>query len=169
MKKTQRSKKQTRFPVRYVPAALTAKDRQKQIAMLRQSKRQYRRKVFQTRKRLSSFQSRPSSHVTTAKNIYRVPSMAITPTLVQRTGCSKEAMEAILHKGRGAYYSSGSRPNQTAQSWAAARLASALTGGKAAAVDFSILSKGCRVGSEALRLAKQSLRQNKRHTRHFTF
>ena len=44
-------------------------------------------------------------------------------------------VEDILEKGRAAYASSGSRPNTTAEAWARARLASALTGGKAARVD----------------------------------
>ena len=42
-----------------------------------------------------------------------------------------------MKKGQGAYYSSGSRPNQSAHSWGYARLASAITGGKSAAVDFT--------------------------------
>ena len=156
----QRLEKKTRYPLRYAPTSLTKKDRNKQIAMIRQSRRQYRRNIFKTRKRVPSFQSRPSSHVATAKRMYDVPSMAITPSLVQKTGCSREAMEAIFQKGLGAYYSSGSRPNQTAQSWAAARLASALTAGKAAAVDYSILASGCKhKESKALRLARQARRK----------
>ena len=53
----------------------------------------------------------------------------------KKTGCSIEALKKIVNKGEGAYYSSGSRPNQTSHSWGYARLASAITGGKAAAVD----------------------------------
>ena len=52
------------------------------------------------------------------------------------------SMETILRKGRGAYYSSGSRPNQTAESWARARLASSVTGGKAAKYDYKHLEEG---------------------------
>ena len=50
-------------------------------------------------------------------------------------------VEGILSKGRAAYASSGSRPNTTAEAWARARLASALTGGKAAKVDAKELGK----------------------------
>ncbi len=50
-------------------------------------------------------------------------------------------VEGILDKGRAAYASSGSRPNTTAEAWARARLASALTGGKAARVDKKELGK----------------------------
>jgi acyl-CoA synthetase (AMP-forming)/AMP-acid ligase II len=48
-------------------------------------------------------------------------------------------IETILSKGRGAFASSGSRPNQTPDSWAYARLASVLTGGKAMAVDRNLI------------------------------
>jgi hypothetical protein len=65
----------------------------------------------------------------------------------------------IVKKGEGAYYSSGSRPNQTPQSWGYARLASALTAGKSAAVDFSILEKGCNHKKKAFTLAKKARRE----------
>jgi hypothetical protein len=71
----------------------------------------------------------------------------------------------IINKGEGAYFSSGSRPNQSAQSWGIARLASAITGGKAAAVDYNILEKGCKSNSKALTLAKKSQRKYGHGTR----
>jgi hypothetical protein len=76
--------------------------------------------------------------------------------LAQKTGCTLDALQQIVKKGEGAYFSSGSRPNQTAQSWGIARLASALTAGKAAAVDYNILEKGCQHNKRAFLLAKQS-------------
>ena len=72
------------------------------------------------------------------------------------TGCSKKSLAKIINKGAGAYYSSGSRPNQTSQSWGIARLASAITAGKAAAVDYNILEEGCNSKSKALKLAKKA-------------
>ena len=51
---------------------------------------------------------------------------------------STKGQNQILKKGRGAYYSSGSRPNQSSNSWAYARLASVITGGKARKVDNKI-------------------------------
>lgn len=47
----------------------------------------------------------------------------------------------VMDKGKGAYYSSGSRPNQTASSWAYARLASVIMGGPARKIDKSIWNK----------------------------
>jgi hypothetical protein len=65
-------------------------------------------------------------------------------------------LKKIVNKGEGAFFSSGSRPNQTAQSWGYARLGSAITGQKAAAVDFSILETGCKKSGKAYKLAKEA-------------
>ena len=83
---------------------------------------------------------------------------AISPNeeLARKTGCSLAALEKIVNKGQGAYYSSGSRPNQTSQSWGLARLASALTSGKAAAVDYDILEKGRDHKKTAFKLAAKA-------------
>jgi hypothetical protein len=85
--------------------------------------------------------------------------------LARATGCSKYALKKIVNKGQGAYFSSGSRPNQTAQSWGIARLASSITGGKAAAVDYSILLEGCKPKSKALTMAKKAKKKIGRATR----
>jgi len=85
--------------------------------------------------------------------------IAATGLMVRRTQCSRGALSKILNKGRGAYYSSGSRPNQTAESWAVARLASALTGGNAAIVDYSLLENGCSPTSKALKLARKTCKK----------
>ena len=53
----------------------------------------------------------------------------------------KKGIDEILSKGRGAYYSSGSRPNQTPESWALARLASVIMNGNARKVDKKIWDK----------------------------
>ena len=72
------------------------------------------------------------------------------------TGCSIKVLKKIVNKGQGAYYSSGSRPNQTPQSWGYARLASSLTAGKAATVDFNIINNGCNHNKLAYKLALKS-------------
>ena len=87
---------------------------------------------------------------------YGVNEIAPTQTMAKQTGCTKEALAKIVNKGMGAYYSSGSRPNQNAQSLGFARLASSITAGKAAAVDYIILKDGCKPGIKALRLANKA-------------
>ena len=64
----------------------------------------------------------------------------------------------FFKKGEGAYYSSGSRPNQTARSWGIARLASAITGGKSSKVDYHLL-KQCNHTKKAYKLAIPSTKQ----------
>ena len=54
---------------------------------------------------------------------------------------TKTGQEQIINKGRGAYYSSGSRPGQTAQSWGLARLASVILGGPSRRIDKNIWEK----------------------------
>lgn len=129
------------IPQRYLPRQLTQKDREKQLKGIHRSRRMYTRGVYVPRPMVSSFTSKPSKHVTKAKAMYRVDHIGATPALAKASGCPIQVLKAILRKGEGAYYSGGSRPNQTAQSWAKARLASALTGGKSAKVDFHLLKK----------------------------
>ena len=47
----------------------------------------------------------------------------------------------VVKKGKGAYYSSGSRPNQTAESWGKARMYSYIMGGKTRKYDQHITDK----------------------------
>ena len=88
--------------------------------------------------------------------MYNVKSIVPNKKLSLATGCSVAALQKIVNKGEGAYYSSGSRPNQTARSWGLARLASSITSGKSAAVDYDILDKGCNHNKRAFRLANKS-------------
>ena len=50
-------------------------------------------------------------------------------------------MEEVIMKGKGAYFSAGSRPNQTPMSWGKARLASVLVGGASRKIDKKIVDK----------------------------
>jgi len=81
--------------------------------------------------------------------------------LVSKTGCTLAALNKIVSKGEGAYFSSGSRPNQTAQSWGIARLASSITGGKSAAVDYKIIEEGCNHKKRAFIMANRAKKMYK--------
>jgi hypothetical protein len=143
------------IPRRYIPFTLSRKDKIKQKNMILKSRKLYKKKKFFTRKNVSSFKSKPSNHIINAKRIYNIDKISPSRELAKKTGCSLQALNKIVNKGEGAYYSSGSRPNQTPQSWGLARLASAVTGGKASQVDFSILKEGCSHTGKAYRLAKK--------------
>jgi len=145
-----------KITMRYLPKRLTKKDRKKQSTMLQKSRRLYKKGIYYTRKNVKSFHSKKSNHIIDAEKMYNVEKIGATDELAKKTGCSKKALAKIINKGEGAYFSSGSRPNQTAQSWGIARLASSITSGKAAAVDYNILEKGCVPKSKALKMAKQA-------------
>lgn len=145
-----------RINLRYLPKFLTRKDKKKQSKELIKSRKLYKKGKYYTRKRVSSFKSKKSQHIINAEKIYKVDKIGPTNELAKATGCSKTALSKIIKKGQGAYFSSGSRPNQTAQSWGIARLASSISSGKAAAVDYNILEEGCKSNSKALILAKKA-------------
>jgi len=154
-------KTRIRVPLRYLPTKLTKRDKKKEGKMLMKSKRLYKKGKYYTRKTISSFKSKPSSHIKDAERIYNISSVTPNKELANKTGCSIAALKKIVNKGEGAYFSSGSRPNQTAQSWGLARLASSITAGKSAAVDFDILDKGCDHKKKAFILAQKSRRKYK--------
>jgi len=145
------------FPTRYLPQTLSKKDRKKQLGMLQKSKRLYKKHKYYTRGKVS-FKSKKSSHIENARRIYNIKTIIPNAELASKTGCKLSALKQIVKKGEGAYYSSGSRPNQTPQSWGLARLASAITSGKAAAIDYTIIDKGCDHNKKAFRLARKSKR-----------
>jgi len=145
-----------RFPLRYLPNKLSKKDKQKQVNMLLKSRKLYKNKIYYTRQHVSSYKNKTSNHIENARKIYKMNKITPNNELSRKTGCTLSALRQIVQKGEGAYFSSGSRPNQTAQSWGLARLASSITSGKAAAVDYDILDKGCDHNKTAFRLAKKS-------------
>ena len=153
--------KQIKLPIRYLPKVLTKTDKTKQINMLQKSKKLYKQNKYYTRKRLSSFVTKKSNHIVNARKIYNIQNITPNKELELKTGCKLSALKQIVKKGEGAYYSSGSRPNQTPQSWGLARLASSLTSGKAAAVDYDIIKKGCNHKKKAFILANKSKQKYK--------
>ena len=145
-----------RFPVRYLPKKLTKKDKTRQTKMLLKSKNLYKKQKYYTRKNIKSFKSKKSNHIENARRIYNISTVVPSKELAFKTGCKLETLQKIVKKGEGAYYSSGSRPNQTPQSWGLTRLASSLTSGKAAAVDYDIIKEGCNHKKKAFILAEKS-------------
>jgi hypothetical protein len=137
-----------------VPKSLTKKDKAKQIKMLLKSKKLYEDEKYYTRAKVASYKSKTSKHIINARKIYNVENITVNKVLAKKTGCKLSGLKQIVKKGEGAYYSSGSRPNQTPQSWGLARLASAITGGKASRVDYGILKKYCHPKKPALLLAR---------------
>jgi hypothetical protein len=154
MKTRKNKKNKTVINLRYLPKKLSSKDKKTQSKMLLKSRKLYKKGIYYTRKPVRTFKTKTSKHILAARKMYNVEKIGATDELSKKTGCSKAALAKIINKGAGAYYSSGSRPNQTAESWGIARLASALTSGKAGAVDYNILNEGCKSGSKGYKAAQ---------------
>jgi len=128
IRKTPKDKK-TGIPKKYVPKSLSPEDRKKQIKSIKEKTK---------RPKVESFKSKRSSHVEKfeKKYGYKISNLK----RISKEIISMEGINKILDKGRGAYFS-GSRPNQTPQSWALARLASVIMNGKARKVDKDIWNR----------------------------
>ena len=146
--------KTVKVPLRYNPKTMDKSDRKTQKRNLLKSRKLYKSGIYYTRPKVKSFTSKKSPHIVKLIKEYRVKNAKPTKALAKKTKCKLESLNKIVEKGQGAYYSSGSRPNQTGHSWGYARLASALTGGNASVVDYKILKEGCKENSVALIKAK---------------
>ena len=115
---------------KYVPKSLTESDKKKQIKSIKDKK---------DRPKVKSFTSKRSSWTKKFEEKYKTKisdTAFISKNIISKTGIDK-----IMKKGYGAYYNSGSRPNQTAQSWSLARLGSVILNGPARKVDQDIWNK----------------------------
>jgi hypothetical protein len=119
-----------KIPKQYIPPSLTPADRKKQEESIRKGK---------PRPKVESFKSKRSSHVVKFEKKYGVK--ITNKAFIYKNIISKTGVDKIIAKGIGAYYSSGSRPNQTPASWSNARLASVIMGGPARKVDKAIWEK----------------------------
>tara|TARA_R110000803_G_scaffold181069_2_gene243464 strand:+ start:721 stop:1128 length:408 start_codon:yes stop_codon:yes gene_type:complete len=121
--------KTKKVPKTYLPDSLSKKDKQKQI-----------KSIFEKKERPNvKFKEKRSSWAVKFEDEYGVK---ITDTdFIDENILKKEGQEQIILKGKGAYYSSGSRPNQNAFSWGYGRLASVIMGGKSRKIDMKIWEK----------------------------
>tara|TARA_B100000530_G_scaffold277553_1_gene190657 strand:+ start:548 stop:1144 length:597 start_codon:yes stop_codon:yes gene_type:complete len=154
----------TSIPENYVPKNLSKKSKSLAMNELKKSRSSYKKGKYHTRKKIPGFKNRKTSWSSKVIEIYDLDKEKPIniDVLVKKTKCTKKALNKIVKKGMGAYYSSGSRPNQTAQSWGKARLYSAISGGPASKSDGHILREGCSKTSKALKLSKTSKIPNKK-------
>lgn len=148
-----------KIPSSYVPESLSPSDKQKQMTAIIDSRKEYDEGKYTTRKKLKSFVHKRSKHMKNAEKKYNKEFSSLLKKIPK---CSPNLQKRILRKGRGAYYSSGSRPNQTATSWALARLASAITGGPASEIDEVILKEECSRNSLPLKMLLERKSQSKK-------
>lgn len=148
-------------PQKYVPKKLTHKDKSIIQKELVKSRKLYKKRRYHTRKKVKSYKSKTSKHILNARKLYSIKHIKPSKDLAHKTGCSIKGLTQIQKKGMGAYYASGSRPNQNAHSWGTARLASSITGGKSAAVDFNIIRNECKHTGKAYRHALKARKKHK--------
>ena len=114
---------------KYVPKSLSESDKKKQIKSIKEGKDRPK----------TDYKTKRSSYVVSFEKKYG--EKISNDSFISKNIISKTGIDQILSKGRGAYYSAGSRPNTTAESWARARLASVIVGGPARKVDQKIWDK----------------------------
>ena len=108
LRKTPKYKK-TGLPKKYVPKSLTKEDKAKQVKSIKEGT---------IRPKVESFKSRRSKFVVAFEKKYGTK--ITDDKFISKNIISQKGIDEILDKGRGAYFSGGSRPNQTPQSWSSA-------------------------------------------------
>ena len=105
-----------KIPRQYLPPSLTRADAKKQKESILSNTMRPRVKYKSRRSKwVRKFEDKYGKKITNDSFIDK--------HIITRAGINK-----ILDKGRGAYFSGGSRPNQTPESWARARLAAVIMG-----------------------------------------
>jgi len=127
--------KEYNIPDRYL-ANLKGAERRKQIKSIVEKKQRPK----------TSFKSKESSWTQKFNKKYgdeldKMKGGRSKRNIAKITGIPVKALDQVYDKGRGAYFSSGSRPNQTPDSWGRARMYSYILGGKARNIDKEITKK----------------------------
>ena len=104
------------YSKKYLPSFLSFSDKKKQKRSLNKSRKDYRtkrgKKKYYTRPKVKSYKSKPSNWTQKFHKLH--PNAKTYSEISKVTGIPEKALKAVVRKGKGAYYSSGSRPNQTA-------------------------------------------------------
>lgn len=129
-------KKTRKLPNRYLPKNLTKIDRKKQIKSIFEGTD--RPKVNYISKK-SSWTKKFHSHYD--KELNKLNGHVNLKNISIVTKIPLKALEEVYKKGYAAFYTSGSRPNQTAESWALSRVFSYIMGGNTRKIDNEITVK----------------------------
>ena len=105
------------IPKRYLPDTLKGKDRQAQIKSIFEKKERPKTKV---KERKSSWTIKFDKKY--GDELDKMKGKRSKKNIAKITGIPFTAIDEVYKKGEGAFYSSGSRPNQTPSSWARGRI-----------------------------------------------
>lgn len=120
------------IPKSYLPDTLSKAERQKQIKSIFEGKDKPRPKADIKKRKSKYTQAFDKKYNPKSKKLKDISKEVKIP---------EKALQEVYKKGVGAYRSSGSRPNQTEDSWAMARVYSYIMGGKTRKVDKHITDK----------------------------
>ena len=119
---------------------LSQNNKKKQLNEISKSKNLYKKGQYHIRTKMPSFNSKKSKHIVNFENKYTCK-ITDLKCVSKETNIPIDILKKVINKGMGAYYSSGSRPNQTPHSWGYARLASVLLKQKAYNIDKHLFYK----------------------------
>ena len=126
------------FPKKYT-AKLSRKDKKKQLSQLKRLKKAYSQGKYLDRPKLKSYKKKESGWTAKFHKLY--PEAKSIKQISKAVSIPEKALKEVIKKGKGAYYSSGSRPNQTASSWGKARMYAYILGSPTRKVDHHITEK----------------------------
>ena len=126
------------FPKKYT-AKLSKKDKKKQLTQLKRLKKAYSKGTYLDRPTLKSYKKKESGWTGRFHKLY--PNAKSIKQISKVVKIPEKALKKVIKKGKGAYYSSGSRPNQTASSWGKARMYAYILGSPTRKVDHHITEK----------------------------
>ena len=126
------------FPKKYT-AKLSRKDKKKQLSQLKRLKKAYSQGKYLDRPKLKSYKKKESGWTAKFHKLY--PEAKSIKQISKAVKIPEKALKEVIKKGKGAYYSSGSRPNQTASSWGKARMYAYILGSPTRKVDHHITEK----------------------------
>ena len=132
--------KETGLPQRYVPKSLTPSQRRKQIKSIKEGTPRPKLKGVRTRRSPNTIKAQ--KYFGEGNTGKRAMAKRLAKGNKSREERLMKAFDEIYDRGAKAYKTSGSRPNQTPQSWAFGRLFSVLFDKKGARVqDADIVKK----------------------------
>ena len=126
------------FPKKYT-AKLSRKDKKKQLSQLKRLKKAYSQDKYLNRPKLKSYKKKGSGWTAKFHKLY--PEAKSIKQISKAVKIPEKALKEVIKKGKGAYYSSGSRPNQTASSWGKARMYAYILGSPTRKYDHHITEK----------------------------
>jgi hypothetical protein len=124
-----------KVPKKYTKG-LSSRDKKKQEKSIKTSNKKYEKGVYVDRPKLKSYKHKKSQWTQKFKKKYG--DITSLQDISKKTNIPEKALQDVIRKGKGAYYSSGSRPNQTAESWGKARMYSYIMGGPTRKYDKEI-------------------------------